>query len=117
LFAKHPILLAKIFNDLQLAVVHPPRDGDHQKPEWVEHSLRFQNPLSRPPSGSSESSHLDPDPIFGPYGFDPRRLRDDYVPTGFAGHGVNTRPVRGHEFGLKLSSEDKAALMSFLKTL
>ena len=49
LFAKHPILLAKIFNDLELAVVHPPRDGDQQKPEWVEHSLRIQNPLSRPP--------------------------------------------------------------------
>ena len=28
LFSKHPILLAKIFNDLQLAVVHPPGDGD-----------------------------------------------------------------------------------------
>src|SRR6516164_4648314 len=51
LFSKHPILLAKIFNDLQLAVVHPPGDGDQQKPEWVEHSLRIQNPLSRPPSG------------------------------------------------------------------
>src|SRR5215467_9374420 len=48
LFAKHPILLAKIFNDLQLAVVHPPGDGHQQKPEWVEHSLRNQNPLSRP---------------------------------------------------------------------
>jgi Lrp/AsnC family leucine-responsive transcriptional regulator len=48
LFAKHPILLAKIFNDLQLAVVHPPRDGDQQRLEWVEHSLRIQNSLSRP---------------------------------------------------------------------
>src|SRR6516162_8000934 len=48
LFAKHPILLAKIFNDLELAVVHPPRDRDRQKPEWVEHSLRIQNSLSRP---------------------------------------------------------------------
>jgi hypothetical protein len=42
LFSKHPILLAKIFNDLQLAVVHPPGDGDQQKPEWVDHSLRIQ---------------------------------------------------------------------------
>src|SRR5215475_4598906 len=50
LFSKHPILLAKIFNDLQLAVVHPPGDSDQQKSEWVEHSLRIQNPLSRPPS-------------------------------------------------------------------
>src|SRR5215468_11821413 len=52
LFSQHPILLAKIFNDQQLAVVHPPGDGDQQKLEWVEHSLRIQNPLSRPPSRS-----------------------------------------------------------------
>jgi hypothetical protein len=49
--------------------------------------------------------------------FDPRRLRDDYVPTGFKGYGVKTRPVKGHEFGLKLSSEDKVALIAFLKML
>jgi hypothetical protein len=49
--------------------------------------------------------------------FDPRRLRDDYVPTGFKGYGVKTRAVRGHEFGLKLSAEDKRALIAFLKTL
>jgi hypothetical protein len=48
---------------------------------------------------------------------DPRRVRDDYVPTGFKGQGVTTRPVKGHEFGLKLSAEDKAALIAFLKTL
>src|SRR5215469_7572327 len=59
LFSKHPILLAQIFNDLQLALVHPPGDGDQQKPEWVEHSLRIQNSLSRPPSHNSEISHLD----------------------------------------------------------
>src|SRR4051812_19989112 len=34
--------------------------------------------------------------------FDPRRLRDDYVPTGFKGYGIKTRAVKGHEFGLKL---------------
>ena len=49
--------------------------------------------------------------------FDPRRLRDDYVPTGYKGYGVTTRAVKGHEFGLKLSSEDKQALIAFLKTL
>ena len=49
--------------------------------------------------------------------FDPRRLRDDYVPTGFKGSGVKTRAVKGHEFGLKLSREDKRALIAFLKTL
>lgn len=39
------------------------------------------------------------------------------VPTGFKGYGVKTRAVKGHEFGLKLTSEDKQALIAFLKTL
>ena len=30
--------------------------------------------------------------------FDPRRLRDDYVPTGFRGYQVEKRAVPGHEF-------------------
>src|SRR5262252_3979242 len=67
LFSQHQILFAEIFNDLQLAVVHPPGDGDQQKPEWVEHSLCLQNPLSRPPSRIGEISHLHADPVFGPY--------------------------------------------------
>ena len=49
--------------------------------------------------------------------FDPRRLRDDYVPTGWKGYGVTMRAVPGHEFGLKLPAEDKRALIAFLKTL
>jgi hypothetical protein len=49
--------------------------------------------------------------------FDARRLREDYVPTGFAGYGVKTRAVKGHEFGLKLSEAEKRALIAFLKTL
>jgi hypothetical protein len=49
--------------------------------------------------------------------FDPSRLRDDYVPTGFKGYGVKTRAVKGHEFGLNLSVEDKKALIAFLRTL
>jgi hypothetical protein len=49
--------------------------------------------------------------------FDPGRLRDDYVPTGFVGHGMSTRAVKGHEFGLRLSDDDKRALIAFLKTL
>jgi hypothetical protein len=49
--------------------------------------------------------------------FDPARLRDDYVPTGFRGYGVTRRPVKGHEFGLKLSEADRKALIAFLKTL
>jgi len=49
--------------------------------------------------------------------FDPRRTRDDYVPTGFRGYGVKTRAVKGHPFGLKLSAADRTALIAFLKTL
>jgi hypothetical protein len=49
--------------------------------------------------------------------FDPRRVRDDYVPTSFRGYGVTTRAVKGHEFGLSLSDEERKALIAFLKTL
>lgn len=49
--------------------------------------------------------------------FDPRRLREDYVPTGFKGYGASTRAVPGHNFGLNLTPADKSALIAFLKTL
>jgi hypothetical protein len=49
--------------------------------------------------------------------FDPRRTRDDYVPTGFKPYGTKTYAVKGHPFGLNLSPEDRKALISFLKTL
>ena len=49
--------------------------------------------------------------------FDPARLRDDYVPTGFRGYGVKTRAVPGHEYGLKLAGHDKKALIAYLRTL
>jgi mono/diheme cytochrome c family protein len=49
--------------------------------------------------------------------FDPRRLRDDFVPSGFKGHGVTQRAVPGHAFGLNLPTQDKAALIAFLRTL
>ena len=49
--------------------------------------------------------------------FDPRRLSEDYVPTGFRGVGVKTKAVKGHRFGLDLSVENRRALIAFLKTL
>lgn len=49
--------------------------------------------------------------------FDPKRLRDDYQPTGWVGPGSGTRAVPGHKFGHDLSDEDKRALIAFLKTL
>ena len=48
--------------------------------------------------------------------FDPARLRDDYPPTGFKGVGVETRAVKGHPFGLKLSFEERQALGDYLRT-
>jgi len=49
--------------------------------------------------------------------FDPRRTRDDYVPTGFRPYGTKGYAVKGHAFGLDLSAEDKKALIAYLKTL
>jgi hypothetical protein len=49
--------------------------------------------------------------------FDPARLREDYVPTGYAGPAGDSRSVKGHEFGLNLAPEDRKALIAFLKTL
>ena len=49
--------------------------------------------------------------------FNPARLRSDYVPSGFKGYKVTHRAVPGHEFGLRLSGDDKAALIAFLRTL
>jgi hypothetical protein len=48
---------------------------------------------------------------------DPRRTRDDYIPTGFKPYGAKTYAVKGHPFGLSLSDEDRKALIAFLKTL
>lgn len=49
--------------------------------------------------------------------FDPKRLQDDYVPTGFKDPDVDQWAVKGHDFGMDLSEEDKEALIAFLKTL
>lgn len=49
--------------------------------------------------------------------FDPRRLKEDYVPTGFRGFKAKTRAVKGHKFGLNISEGDRKALIAFLKTL
>jgi hypothetical protein len=50
--------------------------------------------------------------------FDKGRLQPNYVPTGWKGPpGTRTRAVRGHEFGLGLSADDRKALIAFLRTL
>jgi cytochrome c553 len=45
---------------------------------------------------------------------DPARLGEGYIPKGFH---LGPGPIKGHEFGLKLSPEDKQALIAFLKML
>ena len=49
--------------------------------------------------------------------FDSKRLRSDYVPTGFRGAEVQQRAVIGHRFGTALSAEDRTALIAYLRTL
>ena len=49
--------------------------------------------------------------------FDPERLENDYVPTGWRGPAEGPRPILGHEFGLDLSAENRKALIAFLMTL
>jgi len=44
------------------------------------------------------------------------RLDDDFVSTGFRGPH-KSRAVKGHEFGLTLSAEDRKALIALLRTL
>ena len=49
--------------------------------------------------------------------FDARRLKDDYVATGFRGYEVHARAVKGHQFGLDLTIDERNAIIRFLKTL
>jgi hypothetical protein len=64
LLAKDPVLLAKVVNDLQLALIHP--HGNQQKAEWVENSLRFES-LS-PLRADGKPSRIHADPVSRPYG-------------------------------------------------
>jgi hypothetical protein len=66
LLSKNAILLAKVINDLQLALVHPAGDSDQQESEWVKDSLGLQSPLSRARGYSREPSQIHAVPIFGP---------------------------------------------------
>ena len=50
--------------------------------------------------------------------FNPARTNDTYIPTGWKGPpGTKTRAVKGHEFGLDFSEDDREAMIAFLKTL
>jgi hypothetical protein len=49
--------------------------------------------------------------------FNPARLQDDFVPSGFLPPGMKARAVKGHEFGLKLPGDERADLIAFIKSL
>lgn len=49
--------------------------------------------------------------------FNPERLKETHVPGGFSPLGVKNRAIKGHEFGLKLDSRERAQLIAFLRTL
>jgi hypothetical protein len=49
--------------------------------------------------------------------FDPARLSDAFVPSGFMPAGVQSRAVKGHPFGLSLSIADRKLLIAFLRSL
>ncbi len=48
---------------------------------------------------------------------DPARLSDSFAPSGFMLPGQTARPVKGHEFGLKLNDTERGALIAFLRSL
>jgi mono/diheme cytochrome c family protein len=49
--------------------------------------------------------------------FDPNRVLATHEPQGFTPPGMKTRAIEGHEFGLELGAEERAALIAFLRTL
>jgi hypothetical protein len=49
--------------------------------------------------------------------FDPDRLKETHRPGGWSPPGTQTRAIKGHEFGLRLSAEARAELIAFLRTL
>jgi len=49
--------------------------------------------------------------------FDPDRLKETHKPGGWNPPGTETRAIKGHEFGLRLSAEERAELIAFLRTL
>ena len=49
--------------------------------------------------------------------FDPDRLKETHVPGGFIPPDKKNNAIKGHEYGLKLSAEERQELIAFLKTL
>jgi hypothetical protein len=67
LFAKHPVLLAKLFDHLKLAVIHPSGNSDQYKPEWIQNSRHLVAFIGGPGDPSPEP-YIQQYPVSGPYG-------------------------------------------------
>jgi hypothetical protein len=64
LLPKNAVLLAKIIDHLQLALVHPPGGGDQHEPKWIQHS-RHVGLLSQP--CGKEPERIQAVSVFGSY--------------------------------------------------
>ncbi len=49
--------------------------------------------------------------------FEPARLLDTHVRGGWGPPGEKTRAIKGHDFGLELTAEERGQLIAFLRTL
>jgi hypothetical protein len=49
--------------------------------------------------------------------FDPTRLEESHVPSGWLPPGTKARAIKGHEFGLELKPAERDQLIAFLRTL
>ena len=49
--------------------------------------------------------------------FNPERVKDTHVPGGWRPFGTQSYAIKGHEFGLSLSQEEREQLIAFLRTL
>lgn len=49
--------------------------------------------------------------------FDPDRLKDTHVPGGWRPLRSQTHAIKGHEFGLRVTPEEREQLIAFLRTL
>src|SRR5262245_28768998 len=101
---KYDVLPISVGSDPALALKTRRGTGYYKVPSLK--GLWYRSPLEHSGSVATIEDWLDP-----------RRLRDDYVPTGFRGAGVKTRAVKGHAFGLNLTAADRRDLIAFLKTL
>jgi hypothetical protein len=49
--------------------------------------------------------------------FDPDRVKETHLPGGWTPPGTETRAIKGHEFGLRLTVLEREQLIAFLRTL